>query len=340
MAIIKQTLADATAGSRFKGALPLGTMASGAPISIPFVGIKGAESGPCLWVNGQVHGIEMNGVVAALDFINSLDAARLRGSVVVTATANPLAMDARRKTAPQDDNDLDQTFPGRSDGFIAERFASVMFEETAALADTLINMHTNAATFFGKPYSVYKNHPDSNVQESLLLRYQAAFNPSVACLMDIKPGKGELLGNISGALDYQLLARGIPAFMIELGGGGRAEAPYIAQGVQGMRGVAAQMGILPENDGSKIMASQLRRTTRRRHLTFDHGGLYRTSYHPGDLVKAGSVMGEVMNLHGEVVDRIALDKDVILICTRADPVVHTGDRFHFVAEEWTTVDVK
>lgn len=98
--------------SRTKGKISVGTMASGAEIAIPYVALKGAKPGPCLWINGQVHGTEINGIFAALDFLNELDASKLGGSVVVTATANPLALDARRKFAPQDDQDLDQSFPG------------------------------------------------------------------------------------------------------------------------------------------------------------------------------------------------------------------------------------
>lgn len=42
------------------------------------------------------------------------------GSLVVTATANPLALDARQKFAPVDELDLDQSYPGRPDGFTTE----------------------------------------------------------------------------------------------------------------------------------------------------------------------------------------------------------------------------
>lgn len=335
---VQNALASAAPGSRIKGHISVGTMASGAPIAIAYTAVKGRHEGPCLWVNGQVHGVETNGVLASLDFINGIDPAQLNGSVVVTASANPLALDARRKAAPQDDNDLDQTFPGRATGFVSERLAAVFFAEVKACANVLINMHSNAPTFDAKPYGVYKRHPLELVPERVLLGYLAEFHPSVCCLMSVEPGKGELLGNIPGALDYQLLGLGIPAFMIELGEGSRAQADFIAQAVTGMRGVARQMGLLPA-DASTKAPTTLRKVTRRGHVTFDHGGLFRSTRHPGEVIRAGEPLGEVMNLHGEIVQKMVPASDVIVICIRRDPVVHTGDRFVYVAQEWQEIEL-
>ena len=150
---IKKTLDGMSPASRSNGKIAAGMMASGAEIAIPYVAMKGAKSGPCLWINGQVHGNEINGTFAALDFFNELDAAKLSGSLVVTATANPPALDARRKFAPQDDQDLDQSYPGRADGFTTEQLAHALFVEMKAAANTVINMHTMSPPFEAKVYA-------------------------------------------------------------------------------------------------------------------------------------------------------------------------------------------
>ena len=67
------------------------------------------------------------------------------------------------------------------------------------------------------------------------------------------------------------------------------------------------------------------------------GGLFRASRRPADLVKAGEPLGEIMNMHGHVVERPSLERDVIIIGIRVDPVVHTGDRVAYVAYEWTDI---
>lgn len=329
-----QTLESLQAGARANGRIAVGTLASGAEIAIPYVAVKGAADGPCLWINGQVHGNEINGVLAALDFANRLDAWKLRGALVVTATANPLALDARRKSAPQDDQDLDQAYPGREAGFITDRLAHALFSAARATANALVNMHTMSHAFESKPYGVYKLHPKAQVKEAELLRLIAPFRPSVVCRMSVAPGKGELPGNIAGALDYQLLEAGIPAFMIELGGGSRAEAHYIAQGAEGFRGLAQRLGML---EGRPDAPEKLRRVTRRAHVVFAHGGLFRASKAPGELVRAGEPMGEVTDLWGRVVETMTLPYDLVVIGMRRDPVVHSGDRFAFVGQEWDEV---
>jgi uncharacterized protein len=331
---VHETLQSMAPGARAKGSITVGTMASGAPIEIPYVAVKGAQNGPCLWINGQVHGNELNGVFAALDFVNGVDRTQLAGTIVVTATANPLALDARRKAAPQDDQDLDQSYPGRANGFTTERLAHALFSEVKGTASALINMHTMSHPFEAKPYAVYKIHPNGRVAEGVLLKMIEPFDPSVACRMSVEPGKGELPGNIAGALDYQMLELGIPAFMIELGAGSRAETQYIAQGVVGFRGVAAGMGMLP---AIACEPRRLRRVTRRTHVTFAHGGLFRASCAAGELVRAGEPMGHLTNVWGEVVETVRLDYDCIIIGIRRDPVAHSGDRFGFVAQAWEEV---
>jgi predicted deacylase len=85
------------------------------------------------------------------------------------------------------------------------------------------------------------------------------------------------------------------------------------------------------------MPATLRHVTRRGHVPVAGGGLFRASRKPGELVKAGEPFGEIMDLHGHVVERPALSRDVIIIGIRADPVVHTGDRVAYVAYDWTDV---
>ena len=332
---VKKVLDGMPPASRIKGKIPAGTMASGAEIAIPYVVVKGAKSGPCLWINGQVHGNEINGIFAALDFFNELDPATLSGSVVVTATANPLAFEARRKFAPQDDQDLDQSYPGRADGFTTEQLAHALFVEVKAAANAVINMHTMSPPFEAKVYAVYKVHPNGLVKESDLLRLIAPFKPSVACHMRVQVGQGELPGNVAGALDYQMDALGIPAFMIELGAGARAVPEDIRQGVDGFFGVARELKMIDGENG----AQKVRRVTKRGHVTFRNGGLFRAFRKPGETVKAGETLGELMNVWGEVIDRPSLASDVIVIGIRRDPVVHSGDRVGFVAYAWEDVTV-
>ncbi len=330
-------LSAAAPGTRFRGRIPFGSTASGLALGIPFAGIRGRQDGPCLWINGQVHGDEINGILAAFDFINGLDPAALRGTVVLSTTANPLAMDARSKKTSLDDEDLDQAFPGRADGFATERMAAALFPVIVAHATVTVNMHAHGARFDSAPYGVYKLHPKARVTEQELLRLTAHFRPMATCRMSILPGQGELPGNIAGALDYQLLERGRTAFMIELGGGSRAEPAFIDQAASGFRSLAAEMGLLTEPPAP--LPATLRRVTARGHVTSDHGGFARQVARVGTVVPAGAPLLRLCDTHGEALPPVTLGREVFVLGLRRDPIVHTGDRVAYVAREWDEVRI-
>jgi predicted deacylase len=330
-------LAKAAPGSRFQARLPFAETASGQVLTIPVTGIRGAKDGKCLWINGQVHGDEINGLLGAFDFLNAIDPARLRGTVVLSTTANPPALDARAKKSPFDDEDLDQAFPGRPAGFPTERMAATLFPVIAAHADVTVNMHSHGTRYDSVPYGVYKLHPAAKVAEADLLRMTAHFHPMATCRMSVLPGQGELPGNIAGALDYQLLERGRAAFMIELGGGGRAEPDFIAQGMRGYRSLAADLGMLP--DVAVDLPTAIRRITARGHVTADRGGFARQVARIGSVVAAGQTLLRMDNAFGEVLPDLTLANDVFIIGLRRDPIVHTGDRLAYVGREWDEVRI-
>lgn len=317
--------------ARTSGTLRVGSMASGAPLELPWLAVRGARPGRTLWLHGQVHGDEINGIVASLRFLRQLDPAAMSGNVVVTPTGNPQALDARRKRNPYDELDLDQTYPGNAKGLVSERLAHAVFSEMRGVASAVVSMHTMNPLFDAPPYAVYKVHPDSPITEAEVLNALAHFRPTLACRQDVG-GKGELPGNIAGSLDYQCLAAGICAFMVELGRGSAFQAENVALAEAGFRGLTQHLGILEAP--SRAPAVALRTVSARGWITADEGGLFVARVRAGALVRAGESMGDVYGLDGRVTPVAPFTRDGILIGLRGDPVVHTGERLAFVAWEW------
>lgn len=319
------------------GRIPVGSMASGMSVDLPYVAVRGAAPGKTLWINGQVHGDEINGMIASLRFARSLDPKKMRGNVVVTPTANPHALDARRKRNPYDELDLDQTFPGSASGLISERLSHALFTQFRGVADMLVSLHTMNPLFDSKLYCVYKVHPESGVSEQDQLKALSVFNPNVACRQSVG-GAGELPGNIAGGIDYQALAARIPAFMVELGGGSRYEPQNVAAAVTGFGRLAAQLGIVAAVEGDQPPAS-VRRVTKRNWVTFEKGGLFTAEVEAGATVEAGTVIGRTMDLYGEQVESFVAQVPSVVFGLRRDPVVHTGERAAFIATGWEKVAV-
>ncbi|MCP9955303.1 M14 family metallopeptidase [Actinomadura madurae] len=210
-------LARMAPGDVGRGLMDAGRLASGNAVGIPYLIARGTGDGPCLWVNAAVHGDESQAPIVATEFFRSISGRPLSGDVIVTPVANPPAFDHRRKHSPFDGTDLDQSFPGRADFLGTQRLAHRLFAEISPLADTAVNIHTMGPFLDACNYGVYKLHPKA-VEERDLLSLLALFELRVACRMDIS-GPGELPGRIEGALDYQMMELGKPAFMLEAGAG-------------------------------------------------------------------------------------------------------------------------
>jgi len=325
-------------GRRIKGRLAVHWTASGQSVTVPFLALRGSTEGPLLWINGAVHGDEINGALAAVGFFNSLTG-EVAGSVVATPVSNVLALDERRKSSTIDGLDMDQSFPGRHDGLATERIAATLFEKIGRKADIAVNLHTLGTAFHARPYAVYKTHPNARLSESALLQHIACFTPEFACRMPVASAQGELPGNVSGALDYQCLLAGKTAFMIELGAGGRYDEGAVRTGIDGLFRLSRRLAMTAIGT-DRAPSRRLRRVTSRRHIMADAAGFFLGQAQPGRVLAKGNLLGVIQDVFGEVVNEVRFDEDVLVIAIRRDPVVHTGDRLAFIGTVWDDVDVE
>jgi predicted deacylase len=119
--------ATAAPGKRARGAIPVTTLGGGNPLEIPVIVLNGSESGPCIWVDGVVHGDEPEGTLACHLLDAALDPAHMRGSVVLVPVLNVPAFEAAQRGNPLDtfSYDMNRIYPGKADGYLTERMAHV-----------------------------------------------------------------------------------------------------------------------------------------------------------------------------------------------------------------------
>ena len=311
--------------------LPVGQTSHQGNIQFPVIVVNGAKDGPVLWVNGTVHGDELNGSYAAWRLAREMNPSELSGTLIVTPVCNPPAFESRSKVSIMDGMDMDTAFPGDPEGMISQRIAYILYGEVKKLANAMISFHTMATPYIANPYSVRKilaGVPDSvnQVAEGM----QRAFGTVTNCVVDLTKPTSELPGVTSGALDITCLKDGIPAFMGEMGQGGKIDDGYVEFAMRGIQNVMIYLHML---DGTIVRPEHQVKITARKFLRSDLGGLMRATVRPGDVVKKGESLLD-LHYYGDQIDHYYVKQDSYIIGIRENPVVYTGERIAFVGTKW------
>lgn len=322
-------------GEKAYFSIPVGELAHQAEVRIPVIAACGGEEGPVLWINGTVHGDELNGSYGAWELLGELDMQRVKGAVVVTPVCNPAAFESRSKISDIDNMDMDTAFPGDPEGLFSQRVAYQIYREIKRLAGAVISFHTMGTFYRANPYSVRKLVPGVDEKVNRIAEgMQRAFGVQANCLVDLTKASNELPGVTSGALDITCLKDGIPAFMGEMGQGGKIERIFVEAAKKGIINVMIYLGMM-EGEIKKPKRQVL--ITKRRFLRTERGGLMTMMVKPGDELVAGTNLLE-LHYYGDKVERQPLKMGCYMIGTRENPVVNTGDRVAFVGTEWRLWD--
>jgi hypothetical protein len=313
MAAIKVGTAVAKPGKRTIGELVVGYYPDRA-ITAPVTIACGAKPGKTLWVQGCVHGPEVGGVVGILRFLEKLDLRKLSGTIVAVMLANPTAFRGYSRNTPIDTTNLNRVFPGSADGPHSAQTAHALMEAASATADVLLDLHSGGDRSLVPFYALYWDDGSPASREAGRLARAAGTR-------DIWAARDEWLG---GAMFTILTQRGKPALIVECGGGAQVPDEHIASYVTAIRGIAQAIGILP----GKPPRQKSYRLMREGLLVYStSGGLFRPLVKPGAVVRKGQVLGEIIDLHGAVVERPrAPSKGFIASIRRRYMPVYSGDQ--------------
>jgi len=149
--ISKQTLTvgDVTArpGELAQGFIQAGELAGGTPLRIPVIVINGLRPGPCVWVNGAIHGDEPEGPLTCHLLKREVDPSQLSGSLVLVPVLNVPAYEAAQRGNPLDtfSYDMNRIYPGKPDGYFSDRLAHAHMQQMVAVADYEISIHSGGS---------------------------------------------------------------------------------------------------------------------------------------------------------------------------------------------------
>ena len=153
---------SANAGEKVFGYLETAASRSGIRLDIPVHLIAGAQPGPTLMLQGAIHGAEVIGSIAILDFVAKADPAAIRGNIIAVPVVNRAGFELGERGSRVDDKDISRLFPGNKNGSVSDQTAYIYFKETITQADVLIDFHAGARTAYER-YVLFtvENDPDN-----------------------------------------------------------------------------------------------------------------------------------------------------------------------------------
>jgi predicted deacylase len=289
-------------GTTAYGGVPAVEFADGTQVEIPIVLIAGAQPGPTVFLGAGVHGDEITGVEAVHQVIRALDPAELRGNVICVPMQNPLAVQMQYRTALQltAKSSLDQApgdpslcFPGDPAGNTVQRMAATVFE-MMEMSDAVIDLHTPATGGRYLPF-IFLPAKSAGPAAERAMELARAFQPDFILDTDHGP-------YVTAEMAHMVLAaRGIPAFGMETGEGGRLEEDLAADVARGVLNVLRHLemldGELEDEDVLVLKAFTPVRCNR--------GGILHTAVGLGDHVAEGDLLATITDRYGRVVEEIS-----------------------------------
>lgn len=308
--------------------LEVTTMLNGAMLSVPLHVVTGRRPGPVFGIVTNTHGDEFLPTIAIRRYISELDTAELRGRLVIVSVANPMATANFGRQTPEQHGrtDLHEVYPGNARGNTTQMIAATITEHVLHHVDALIDFHSGGSGGRLQARVDYNTRTPDDLKKKNLALARAFGAPFVH------------ENEFAGAAAHYLNGRGVPAVNPEVGGaylGPGHTGYYTEMMVSGLAGMMRHLGMI---DGASKPPRQVHFDLKaRREIRPRHSG-YLVSYYQrpeelGQLIKGGTVLGEVVDLYSyKVLETLTAPFDGYLFFSRYSGAVGGGTQAFALAE--------
>ncbi len=281
------------------------------PFNLPLIIVNGAQAGKRVLIQALQHGDEYAGFAAAHQVAKMVDPAQLRGTLVIVPCLNVPGFVAGLRWGPLDGLNMNRLWPGNKDGMFSEQVVALVSEEIVPQVDYAIDLHGGTMELEILSYVSWGDAP----QESALPLVLAAG-------IELVSGNGKHATQYFSGLTP---SRGIPALVIETGGGARLNEMGVRDHVKAVGNVLRHLGMLPGSPKGLPRTYKFIEEVDPSGFTRAHaGGFLRHRVKLGDWVSAGQTLGVIVNLLGEVVEEVKAPADCLVREVRSLPRVEPG----------------
>jgi hypothetical protein len=281
-----------------------------AELELPCFEAAGESDGPHLCLLGGIHGGEYSSIAAVVRFMNALDTSELRGRITAVPIVSMPSFRARTAfVMPQDGKNLNRCFPGSLDGTFSDVLARHVFDELIAPSDFMLDLHGGDMVEALEPFSLYDESAVEEQARGLAIAFGLPY------VVRSAPSQAPIGGTTTGAA----AAIGVPAVIAEVGGCGLLEEDAVRMHLDGLANALRHLEMLPGE--VRHARADMRSVGRFVWLRSTDAGWWEPDVRAGDEVRAGSSLGTVRNLFGDVTERIAAPEDGVVLFLTTSPAV-------------------
>ena len=291
---------------------------------IPITVYRGRETGPTLALVAGTHGAEVAPIIALQRLRNELDAAAIRGTLILVHVANlPSYLNRTVYRGPWDRKNLNRVYPGRADGTVSDRIAFTITREVIDKSDYLVDMHAGDGNESLRPYT-YWNKLGLDARVDSLAREMALAWGNDHIIIDTGRPRDR---NASVYTQNTAHVRGKPAITTETGYLGVATEESVARNVDGARRLMRHLGMLPTR-------GPLQADERVEHplyfdstavLTSPGTGVWYPLVERGHAVQRGTVLGRVTDFFGAPIAEVRAPFAGVVLYVIGTPAMSAGE---------------
>jgi predicted deacylase len=229
---------EVSPGERARIDIPLPSLYTQTPVSMPMHVVHGRRPGPRLFVTAALHGDEINGVEIIRRLLQHHGLDHLHGTLLAVPVVNVYGYIRQSRYLP-DRRDLNRNFPGSDRGSLTARLAATLINEVVAGSTHGIDLHTGALHRENLPQ--VRVALDSCEAMPALAR---AFGAPVILDAELR----------AGSLRATAAERGIPLLVYEAGEALRFDEFAVRAGLRGVLGVMRHLGMIRGRAGGRAMS--------------------------------------------------------------------------------------
>lgn len=287
---------------------------------IPLTIINGKNPGPVLSLTAGMHGTEYVPVIALQELINEIDPNDLSGTLVMVHVANiPAFLNRSVYLSAPDQKNLNRIFPGKQDGTVSERIASVLFNEIILKSDYYIDLHggefnerlVNFLYFF---YGC----PDGDLcEKSILMAHAMGNNYLIPFKYDENFGSSS-----TGPAIYKAFRSGIPSILAEFGDQGKVAPEELESVMKGLINVMRSTGML---EGETFRNEHPLYLSENLIMKSKYDGIFKAFVDKGLSVSQGTLLGYTSDYWGNILEEYRAPFSGVIARTTSAPMVRNGE---------------